>query len=131
MARSQATDNNSTEDNATSTGPAVEAGEFAADREKEEVVIVLTVLNEQADEVTIPALTGRAVADCRSNSKYPDDDLVAEVLYVSSINYRLDEQRDMTWTPAKILGMYQEGSLSGYNLRSYSLPLSRLREIDT
>jgi len=131
MARSKATDSSSTDNSATSTAPTVEAGEFAADREKEEVVIVLAVLDEQAEEVTIPALAGRTVADCRSNSNYPDDDPVVEVLYVSSINYRLSEQRDMTWTPGKILGMYQGNNLSGYNLRSYSLPLSRLREIDT
>jgi len=113
------------------TDPTFEPGELAADREKTEVVLVLEVYDQKADEFTIPALAGRTVAECASNDGYPADDPVVEVVYVSSLNFRLSERRGIDWTPEKILGMHRGNNLSRYNLRSYSLPASRLREIDT
>jgi len=113
-----------------SDGGSVEPGDIAADREESEVVLVLEVHDEQAKDFAIPALAGRTVAECKSNSGYPDDDRVVEIVYVSSLNYQLREQKDTDWTPEKVLGMYQGNNLPRYNLRSYSVPVSRLREID-
>lgn len=126
MAQSNPADDSGTGSN---SGP-VEPGDLAADREKSEVVLVLEVHDEQAKNFTIPALAGRTVAECKSNSSYPDDDRVVEIVYVSSLNYQVREQKDMDWTPEKVLGMYQGNNLTRYNLRSYSVPVSRLREID-
>jgi hypothetical protein len=126
MAQSNPADDSGTGSN----GGPVEPGDLAADREKSEVVLVLEVHDEQAKNFAIPALAGRTVAECKSNSGYPDDDRVVEIVYVSSLNYQVREQKDMDWTPKKVLGMYQGNNLTRYNLRSYSVPVSRLREID-
>jgi len=128
MARSQSDTSDSSTD---PTGAPVEPSEFAADREKEEIVLVLELYDKQAKDFEIPALAGRTVAECRTNSDYPDDDRVVEVVYVSSLNYRLREQKDMTWTRGQVLGMYEGDNLPRYNIQTYSVPVSRLREIDT
>jgi len=130
MARSQS-DTDSNSDSSTQPTPKLEPGDFAADREESEVVVVVDIHDEQADEYKIPALAGRTVAEVPSNSAYPADDTVVEVVYVSTLNYKLRKVRDMTWDTAKIVGMYGGDNLSRYDVRSYSVPASRLREVDT
>lgn len=84
-------------------------GDRARDRETGEVVLVVAVSPERADEVSVP---GRdvSVAAYETNAAYPDDDPVVAAVYPS---VRVDP----------------DGPRPG-ELRVYSFPLSRLERLD-
>lgn len=82
-------------------------GDFAVDRERDDVVVVAERPRGRADETPLPdrAVT---VADYPGNENYPDDDPVVEVLYP---------------LPAGIDG----DDVEPRHLRRYQFPASRLR----
>jgi hypothetical protein len=84
-------------------------GDRAFDRETEEVVLVVAVSAERADEVAIP---GRdvSVADYETNAAYPASDPVVAAVYPS-------------------VGVERAGPRPG-ELRVYSFPVSRLERLD-
>jgi len=82
------------------------AGDRARDRETGASVVVVTVSDRRADEVTVTA-TGDLVADYAGNEGYPRDDPVVGVVYPESVRM----------TP---------GGARPAELRVYSFPHSRL-----
>ena len=79
----------------------LDPGERVVDRETGDALIVYRVTDRRADETWIEA-ADTTVADYPTNSAYPDDDLVVEVVYAGDTERRDDPRR-------------------------YAFPLSRLR----
>lgn len=62
----------------------LDPGDVVRDRETGDRLVVETVTDRRADEVTIPA-TDTTVATYPGNQAYPDDDLVVEAAYLSAV----------------------------------------------
>ncbi len=82
----------------------VETGEVVLDRETGDRLVVLSVTDRRADEVTVPE-AGTTVADYPTNDGYPDGDLVVEAAYLTE-------------------------AVADEDPRHYSFPRSRLRRVD-
>lgn len=83
----------------------LDPGDVVIDRETGDRLVVRTVTDDRADEVSIDAAE-TTVADYSTNEGYPSDDLVVEVSYLSDL--ASDRNRE----------------------RRYSFPLSRLEPAD-
>ena len=68
------------------------AGDLVRDRETGDLLVVVDVPDERADEYVIEA-TGRTVADHDTNEGYPTDDPVVEVVYPADGETDADERR--------------------------------------
>jgi hypothetical protein len=85
-------------------------GDFAVDRERDDLVVVAEPPRGRADETPVPG-HGGTVAEYPGNEAYPDDDPVVEVLYP---------------LPAGVGG----DDVEARHLRRYRFPISRLRKAD-
>jgi len=104
-----------------------ELGMFVRDtNEASNAVVVGTPAYRANDEEAFIDVLQRRVAECASNSDYPDDDPVVEVAYVASLNRSLTDRQNTRWTPASAAGLHRRGKLEACGVTVYSMPASRL-----
>jgi hypothetical protein len=113
------------------TDPDLTPGEFAADREQTSVILVVDVADTTAENYELEDLDSQTVAEYPTNEGYAGDVPVVEIVYVSDLNYRLREERGIDWTPGQVVGLHAGRNLPRYEIQSYPVPASRLREINT
>ncbi len=81
----------------------LEAGGVVLDRETGDRLVVVSVTDRRADDVTIPE-TGDTVADHPTNDGYPPDDIVVEATYLTDA-VAVDEPRHYSFPRSRLRGV--------------------------
>lgn len=96
-------------------------GDRAVDKEKNETVIIISLTGERADEVEVKS-QNKTIAEL--NPSYPEDDMVVEVVFESSLSSRIPR-----WPFKNSKTLPQ--SVNDQKVKTYSYPVSRLKRINS